>query len=39
MAQPGRREAIDPRRLAGRAHVVLVAARIAPTTRRQRDRT
>jgi alkanesulfonate monooxygenase SsuD/methylene tetrahydromethanopterin reductase-like flavin-dependent oxidoreductase (luciferase family) len=33
MAQPGRREPIDPRRLAGRADAVLVAARIAPTTR------
>ncbi|HZU46538.1 MAG TPA: LLM class flavin-dependent oxidoreductase [Mycobacterium sp.] len=32
-AQPGRREAIDPRRLAGRADAVLVAARVAPTTR------
>ncbi|GBE65464.1 putative FMNH2-utilizing oxygenase [Mycobacterium sp. MFM001] len=33
MPQPGRREAIDPRRLAGRADAVLVAARIAPATR------
>jgi alkanesulfonate monooxygenase SsuD/methylene tetrahydromethanopterin reductase-like flavin-dependent oxidoreductase (luciferase family) len=32
MPQPGRREAIDPRRLAGRADAVLVAARIAPVT-------
>jgi alkanesulfonate monooxygenase SsuD/methylene tetrahydromethanopterin reductase-like flavin-dependent oxidoreductase (luciferase family) len=32
MAQPGRRERIDPRRLAGRADAVLVAARIAPAT-------
>src|SRR4051794_18707186 len=32
-AQPGRREEIDPRRLAGRADAVLVAARIAPVTR------
>ncbi|WP_319437051.1 LLM class flavin-dependent oxidoreductase [Mycobacterium sp. RTGN5] len=31
-AQPGRREEIDPRRLAGRADAVLVAARIAPLT-------
>jgi alkanesulfonate monooxygenase SsuD/methylene tetrahydromethanopterin reductase-like flavin-dependent oxidoreductase (luciferase family) len=31
-AQPGRRERIDPRRLAGRADAVLVAARIAPAT-------
>ena len=30
MPQPGRRERIDPRRLAGRADAVLVAARIAP---------
>ncbi|ORB85257.1 FMNH2-dependent monooxygenase [Mycobacterium kansasii] len=33
MPQPGRRERIDPRRLAGRADAVLVAARIAPATR------
>ncbi|OSC42770.1 LLM class flavin-dependent oxidoreductase [Mycobacterium decipiens] len=33
MPQPGRRERIDPRRLAGRADAVLVAARIAPGTR------
>ncbi|OBI43703.1 FMNH2-dependent monooxygenase [Mycobacterium kyorinense] len=33
MPQPGRREAIDPRRLAGRGDAVLVAARIAPATR------
>jgi alkanesulfonate monooxygenase SsuD/methylene tetrahydromethanopterin reductase-like flavin-dependent oxidoreductase (luciferase family) len=33
MPQPGRREHIDPRRLAGRADAVLVAARIAPATR------
>ena len=33
MAQPGRRAQIDPRRLAGRADAVLVAARIAPVTR------
>jgi alkanesulfonate monooxygenase SsuD/methylene tetrahydromethanopterin reductase-like flavin-dependent oxidoreductase (luciferase family) len=33
MPQPGRREAIDPRRLAGRADAVLVAARVAPVTR------
>ncbi|MBB3605021.1 alkanesulfonate monooxygenase SsuD/methylene tetrahydromethanopterin reductase-like flavin-dependent oxidoreductase (luciferase family) [Mycolicibacterium sp. BK556] len=32
-AQPGRREEIDPRRLAGRADAVLVASRIAPVTR------
>jgi alkanesulfonate monooxygenase SsuD/methylene tetrahydromethanopterin reductase-like flavin-dependent oxidoreductase (luciferase family) len=32
MPQPGRREPIDPRRLAGRADAVLVAARIAPVT-------
>ncbi|MCW2685768.1 MAG: FMNH2-utilizing oxygenase [Mycobacterium sp.] len=32
MAQPGRREQIDPRRLAGRADAVLVAARVAPAT-------
>ncbi|HWT49887.1 MAG TPA: LLM class flavin-dependent oxidoreductase [Mycobacterium sp.] len=33
MPQPGRREWIDPRRLAGRADAALVAARIAPATR------
>jgi alkanesulfonate monooxygenase SsuD/methylene tetrahydromethanopterin reductase-like flavin-dependent oxidoreductase (luciferase family) len=33
MPQPGRRERIDPRRLAGRADAALVAARIAPATR------
>lgn len=33
MAQPGRRERIDPARLAGRGDAVLVAARIAPATR------
>jgi alkanesulfonate monooxygenase SsuD/methylene tetrahydromethanopterin reductase-like flavin-dependent oxidoreductase (luciferase family) len=33
MPQPGRRELIDPRRLAGRTDAVLVAARIAPVTR------
>src|SRR6185312_9544200 len=33
MPQPGRRERIDPGRLAGRGDAVLVAARIAPTTR------
>ena len=33
MPQPGRREHIDPRRLAGRADAALIAARIAPTTR------
>jgi alkanesulfonate monooxygenase SsuD/methylene tetrahydromethanopterin reductase-like flavin-dependent oxidoreductase (luciferase family) len=33
MPQPGRRERIDPRRLAGRADAALVAARIAPVTR------
>jgi alkanesulfonate monooxygenase SsuD/methylene tetrahydromethanopterin reductase-like flavin-dependent oxidoreductase (luciferase family) len=33
MPQPGRRERIDPRRLAGRADAVLVAARVAPATR------
>jgi alkanesulfonate monooxygenase SsuD/methylene tetrahydromethanopterin reductase-like flavin-dependent oxidoreductase (luciferase family) len=33
MPQPGRREEISPRRLAGRADAVLVAARIAPVTR------
>jgi alkanesulfonate monooxygenase SsuD/methylene tetrahydromethanopterin reductase-like flavin-dependent oxidoreductase (luciferase family) len=33
MPQPGRRERIDPRRLAGRADAVLTAARIAPSTR------
>jgi len=32
MPQPGRRERIDPRRLAGRGDAVLVAARIAPVT-------
>lgn len=32
-AQQGRREQISPRRLAGRADAVLVAARVAPTTR------
>ena len=32
MPQPGRRERIDPRRLAGRGDAVLVAARIAPPT-------
>jgi alkanesulfonate monooxygenase SsuD/methylene tetrahydromethanopterin reductase-like flavin-dependent oxidoreductase (luciferase family) len=32
MAQPGRREEISTRRLAGRADAVLVAARIAPVT-------
>jgi alkanesulfonate monooxygenase SsuD/methylene tetrahydromethanopterin reductase-like flavin-dependent oxidoreductase (luciferase family) len=32
MPQPGRRERIDPTRLAGRADAVLVAARIAPAT-------
>jgi len=32
MPQPGRRERIDPRRLAGRGDAGLVAARIAPTT-------
>jgi alkanesulfonate monooxygenase SsuD/methylene tetrahydromethanopterin reductase-like flavin-dependent oxidoreductase (luciferase family) len=32
-AQPGRREEIDLRRLAGRADAVLIAARIAPLTR------
>ncbi|HZA09548.1 LLM class flavin-dependent oxidoreductase [Mycobacterium sp.] len=31
-AQPGRRAEIDPRRLAGRADAVLVAARVAPVT-------
>ncbi|MFZ1164354.1 LLM class flavin-dependent oxidoreductase [Mycobacterium sp.] len=31
--QPGRSESISPRRLAGRADAVLVAARIAPVTR------
>jgi alkanesulfonate monooxygenase SsuD/methylene tetrahydromethanopterin reductase-like flavin-dependent oxidoreductase (luciferase family) len=31
--QPGRSEAISPRRLAGRADAVLVAARIAPVTK------
>jgi alkanesulfonate monooxygenase SsuD/methylene tetrahydromethanopterin reductase-like flavin-dependent oxidoreductase (luciferase family) len=34
MPQAGRREQIDPRRLAGRADAVLVAARIAPATSR-----
>ena len=33
MPQPGRREPIDPKRLAGRGDAVLVAARIAPATR------
>ena len=33
MPQPGRRERIDPQRLAGRGDAVLVAARIAPATR------
>jgi alkanesulfonate monooxygenase SsuD/methylene tetrahydromethanopterin reductase-like flavin-dependent oxidoreductase (luciferase family) len=33
MPQNGRREQISPRRLAGRADAVLVAARIAPATR------
>ncbi len=33
MPQPGRRERIDPRRLAGRGDAALVAARIAPVTR------
>lgn len=33
MPQPGRRERIDPRRLAGRGDAVLVAARIAPATK------
>ena len=33
MPQPGRRERIDPHRLAGRGYAVLVAARIAPVTR------
>lgn len=33
MPQPGRREEISPRRLAGRADAVLVAARVAPATR------
>jgi alkanesulfonate monooxygenase SsuD/methylene tetrahydromethanopterin reductase-like flavin-dependent oxidoreductase (luciferase family) len=32
MPQPGRRERIDPRRLAGRADAALVAARMAPAT-------
>jgi alkanesulfonate monooxygenase SsuD/methylene tetrahydromethanopterin reductase-like flavin-dependent oxidoreductase (luciferase family) len=32
LPQPGRRERIDPRRLAGRGDAVLVAARIAPAT-------
>jgi alkanesulfonate monooxygenase SsuD/methylene tetrahydromethanopterin reductase-like flavin-dependent oxidoreductase (luciferase family) len=34
MPQPGRRERIDPRRLAGRGDAVLIAARIAPATNR-----
>jgi alkanesulfonate monooxygenase SsuD/methylene tetrahydromethanopterin reductase-like flavin-dependent oxidoreductase (luciferase family) len=34
MPQPGRRERIDPRRLAGRGDAVLTAARIAPATNR-----
>jgi alkanesulfonate monooxygenase SsuD/methylene tetrahydromethanopterin reductase-like flavin-dependent oxidoreductase (luciferase family) len=33
MPQPGRRERIDPRRLAGRGDAVLTAARVAPATR------
>ncbi|MCV7409801.1 FMNH2-dependent monooxygenase [Mycobacterium florentinum] len=33
MPQPGRREEISPRRLAGRGDAALVAARIAPATR------
>jgi alkanesulfonate monooxygenase SsuD/methylene tetrahydromethanopterin reductase-like flavin-dependent oxidoreductase (luciferase family) len=33
MPQPGQRESISPRRLAGRGDAVLVAARIAPATR------
>ncbi|OBA80505.1 FMNH2-dependent monooxygenase [Mycobacterium sp. 1164966.3] len=33
MPQPGRRERIDPGRLAGRGDAVLVAARVAPATR------
>jgi alkanesulfonate monooxygenase SsuD/methylene tetrahydromethanopterin reductase-like flavin-dependent oxidoreductase (luciferase family) len=33
MPQSGRREEISPRRLAGRADAVLIAARIAPVTR------
>ncbi|OBF92868.1 FMNH2-dependent monooxygenase [Mycobacterium sp. 852002-51163_SCH5372311] len=33
MPQPGRRERIDPGRLAGRGDAVLVAARVAPETR------
>ncbi|SPM33170.1 Flavin-dependent oxidoreductase, luciferase family (includes alkanesulfonate monooxygenase SsuD and methylene tetrahydromethanopterin reductase) [Mycobacterium rhizamassiliense] len=33
MPQPGRRERIDPKRLAGRGDAVLVAARVAPATR------
>ncbi|MHA7653682.1 LLM class flavin-dependent oxidoreductase [Mycobacterium sp. ML4] len=33
MPQPGRRERIDPQRLAGRGDAVLIAARIAPATR------
>jgi alkanesulfonate monooxygenase SsuD/methylene tetrahydromethanopterin reductase-like flavin-dependent oxidoreductase (luciferase family) len=32
MPQQGRREEVSPRRLAGRADAVLVAARVAPTT-------
>jgi alkanesulfonate monooxygenase SsuD/methylene tetrahydromethanopterin reductase-like flavin-dependent oxidoreductase (luciferase family) len=32
MPQPGRRERIDPRRLAGRGDAVLIAARVAPAT-------
>jgi alkanesulfonate monooxygenase SsuD/methylene tetrahydromethanopterin reductase-like flavin-dependent oxidoreductase (luciferase family) len=32
MPQPGRREQIDARRLAGRADAVMVAARVAPVT-------
>jgi alkanesulfonate monooxygenase SsuD/methylene tetrahydromethanopterin reductase-like flavin-dependent oxidoreductase (luciferase family) len=32
MPQPGRRERIDPQRLAGRGDAVLIAARIAPAT-------
>lgn len=33
MPQPGRRERIDPHRLAGRGDAVLTAARVAPATR------
>ena len=33
MPQPGRHEEISPRRLAGRADAVLMAARVAPVTR------